>query len=132
MSTVADWLGANLVPLVLIPLAALLLWVGIWRVWLPAAPVPTSRKTSASSSLRRDGAVPRVVFTTVVTLWVGREAAFASTVVTVRAVVPPIGAGGSHTRQIPTQSRTPASGSSTSGTRFEPTQSVVLDMREEC
>jgi hypothetical protein len=39
MSTVVDWVGSNLVPLVLIPLAALLLWVGIWRVWLPAAPV---------------------------------------------------------------------------------------------
>jgi hypothetical protein len=31
------WTGANLVPLVLLPLAVLLLWVGIWRVWLPPA-----------------------------------------------------------------------------------------------
>jgi hypothetical protein len=31
------WAGRNLVPLVLIPLAALFLWVGIWRVWLPPA-----------------------------------------------------------------------------------------------
>jgi hypothetical protein len=29
------WLRANLVPLVLVPLAAVLLWVAIWRVWLP-------------------------------------------------------------------------------------------------
>ena len=39
MSRVANWVGANLVPLVLIPLAALLVWVGVWRVWLPPAPV---------------------------------------------------------------------------------------------
>ncbi len=31
------WAGANLVPLVLIPLAALLVWVAVWRVWLPPA-----------------------------------------------------------------------------------------------
>jgi len=29
------WAGANIVPLVLIPLAALLIWVAVWRVWLP-------------------------------------------------------------------------------------------------
>jgi hypothetical protein len=32
---VAAWAGANFVPLVLIPLAALLVWVAVWRVWLP-------------------------------------------------------------------------------------------------
>ena len=32
-----SWGGANLVPLVLIPLAAMLVWVGVWRVWLPPA-----------------------------------------------------------------------------------------------
>jgi hypothetical protein len=37
MSRVVTWIGANLVPIVLIPLAAVLLWVGIWRVWLPPA-----------------------------------------------------------------------------------------------
>jgi len=37
MARVPAWVGANLVPLVLIPLAAVLLWVGIWRVWLPPA-----------------------------------------------------------------------------------------------
>jgi hypothetical protein len=30
------WLGANIAPLVLIALAGILLWVAIWRVWLPA------------------------------------------------------------------------------------------------
>ena len=37
MARVSAWVGANLVPLILIPLAAVLLWVGIWRVWLPPA-----------------------------------------------------------------------------------------------
>jgi hypothetical protein len=32
-----SWCGANLVPLVLLPLAASLVWVGIWRIWLPPA-----------------------------------------------------------------------------------------------
>jgi hypothetical protein len=35
MARTANWIGSNLVPLVLIPLAAVLLWVAIWRVWLP-------------------------------------------------------------------------------------------------
>jgi hypothetical protein len=29
------WIGANAVPVVLVPLAAVLLWVAIWKVWLP-------------------------------------------------------------------------------------------------
>lgn len=29
------WTGANLVPLVLIPLALVLLWTALWRIWLP-------------------------------------------------------------------------------------------------
>jgi len=37
MAGTIDWLGRNLVPIVLIPLSAVLLWVGIWRVWLPPA-----------------------------------------------------------------------------------------------
>jgi hypothetical protein len=37
MARTIAWVGANLVPIVLIPLAAVLLWVGIWRVWLPPA-----------------------------------------------------------------------------------------------
>ncbi len=31
------WAGANLAPLVLIPLAAGLIWIAVWRVWLPPA-----------------------------------------------------------------------------------------------
>src|SRR6476659_8834851 len=29
------WLRANLVPLVLLPLAACLIWIAVWRIWLP-------------------------------------------------------------------------------------------------
>ena len=31
------WTGANLVPLVLVPLALVLLWTALWRIWLPPA-----------------------------------------------------------------------------------------------
>ena len=37
MSRLAAWVRANLVPLVLIPLAAVLIWVAVWRIWLPPA-----------------------------------------------------------------------------------------------
>ena len=29
------WIGTNVAPVVLVPLAAVLLWVAIWKVWLP-------------------------------------------------------------------------------------------------
>jgi hypothetical protein len=29
------WIRANLVPLVLLPLAACLIWIAVWRIWLP-------------------------------------------------------------------------------------------------
>ena len=32
-----SWAGANFAPLVLIPLAAGLIWIAVWRVWLPPA-----------------------------------------------------------------------------------------------
>jgi hypothetical protein len=35
LARVRAWTGANLVPLILIPLALLLIWVALWRVWLP-------------------------------------------------------------------------------------------------
>jgi len=69
MSRTSDWVAANLVPLVLIPLAAVLLWVGIWRVWLPPAPVGgvTSRTVTtveANASSRPTHRVTTVVRTT--------------------------------------------------------------------
>jgi len=30
------WVGAEIAPLVLLPLGAVLVWVSVWRVWLPA------------------------------------------------------------------------------------------------
>ena len=35
LGPIAGWTTANAVPLLLLPLAALLLWVAIWRIWLP-------------------------------------------------------------------------------------------------
>ncbi len=32
-----NWAGANFAPLVLIPLGAGLIWIAVWRVWLPPA-----------------------------------------------------------------------------------------------
>ena len=40
---------ANLVPLVLIPLAAVLLWVAIWRVWLPPAERRRDRRDTVTT-----------------------------------------------------------------------------------
>jgi len=39
------WTGANIVPLILIPLAAVFVWVAIWQVWLPrpGSGSPTAR-----------------------------------------------------------------------------------------
>jgi hypothetical protein len=53
LARLRSWGAANLVPLVLIPLAAALVWVGVWRVWLPATPggqTATNAATTVSSS----------------------------------------------------------------------------------
>jgi hypothetical protein len=57
------WAGANLVPLVLIPLAAALVWAGIWRVWLPPA---GGGGTAARAVTTVDTTVPARKVTTVV------------------------------------------------------------------
>jgi len=69
MARVSAWLGANLVPLVLIPLAVVLLWVGIWRVWLPPASgggvtARTVTTVDANASSRPTHRVTTVVKTT--------------------------------------------------------------------
>ena len=49
MSTVAAvlrWTGDKIAPLVLLPLAAVLVWVSVWKVWLP---VPDSGSPSRRS-----------------------------------------------------------------------------------
>jgi hypothetical protein len=69
MSGAFDWVGANLVPIVLLPLAGVLLWVGIWRVWLPPATAGgvTARTVTtieANASTRPTHKVTTVVKTT--------------------------------------------------------------------
>jgi hypothetical protein len=64
-ATVVPWIGANIVPLVLIPLAAVFVWVAIWKVWLPrpggtAALARTVTTTDADAATR-----PRHKVTTV-------------------------------------------------------------------
>ncbi len=69
MSRMTAWLGANLVPIVLIPLAAVLLWVGMWRVWLPHAEegdvtASTVTTVDANAATRPTHKVTTVVKTT--------------------------------------------------------------------
>ncbi len=46
-ASLRQWLGVHVVPLVLVPLAALLLWVAIWKVWLPPpGPGSPSRRSN--------------------------------------------------------------------------------------
>lgn len=64
-ATLVPWIGANIVPLVLIPLAGVFVWVAIWRVWLPrpagtAAVARTVTTTDADAATR-----PRHKVTTV-------------------------------------------------------------------
>jgi hypothetical protein len=69
MAKATTWVGANLVPLVLIPLAALLLWVAIWRIWLPPAgggvvTARTATTVEANAATRPTHKVTTVVKTT--------------------------------------------------------------------
>ena len=69
MARACTWIGSNLVPLTLIPLAALLLWVAIWRVWLPPAggggvTARTVTTVDANASSRPTHRVTTVVKTT--------------------------------------------------------------------
>ena len=42
------WVGAEIAPLVLLPLAAVLVWVSVWKVWLPSpdAGAPSRRSVT--------------------------------------------------------------------------------------
>src|SRR5215471_17324813 len=69
MAKASAWVGANLVPLVLIPLAVVCVWVGIWRVWLPPAPAGgvtarTVTTVDANAASRPTHKVTTVVKTT--------------------------------------------------------------------
>src|SRR5579871_5088066 len=63
------WVGSNFVPIVLIPLAALLLWIAVWRIWLPpvggaAVTARTVTTVDASATTRPTHKVTTVVKTT--------------------------------------------------------------------
>ena len=54
MSTVAAvlrWAGDKIAPLVLLPLAAVLVWVSVWRVWLPAPDVGSPSRRSVTLAI---------------------------------------------------------------------------------
>ncbi len=61
----SSWLARNVAPLILLPLSALLLWVAIWRVWLPndgtsTGVVKTVTSTQRSGTVATGGSVVTV------------------------------------------------------------------------
>jgi hypothetical protein len=57
------WVGAEIAPLVLLPLAVVLVWVSVWRVWLPApdAGSPSRRSVTLAIVLLVLGASSAVI-----------------------------------------------------------------------
>jgi len=54
MSTVAAvlrWAGDKIAPLVLLPLAAVLVWVSVWKVWLPAPDLGSPSRRSVTLAI---------------------------------------------------------------------------------
>jgi hypothetical protein len=45
------WVGAEIAPLVLLPLAAVLVWVSVWKVWLPAPDGSTPARRSVTLAI---------------------------------------------------------------------------------
>lgn len=45
------WVGAKIAPLVLLPLAAVLVWVSVWKIWLPAPDGATPAKRSVTLAI---------------------------------------------------------------------------------
>jgi hypothetical protein len=60
------WVGANFVPLVLIPLAALLVWVAVWRIWLPPLSGTGASARTVTTVDANDSSQPTHKITTVV------------------------------------------------------------------
>src|SRR5437870_1494542 len=42
------WVGAEIAPIVLLPLAAVLVWVSVWKVWLPSPDAGTPSRRSVA------------------------------------------------------------------------------------
>ena len=45
------WVGAEIAPLVLLPLAAVLVWVSVWKVWLPAPDTGSPSRRSVTLAI---------------------------------------------------------------------------------
>ena len=45
------WVGAEIAPLVLLPLAAILVWVSVWKIWLPAPDGGTPARRSVTLAI---------------------------------------------------------------------------------
>jgi hypothetical protein len=45
------WVGAQIAPVVLLPLAAVLVWVSVWKVWLPAPDDGTPSRRSVTLAI---------------------------------------------------------------------------------
>ena len=45
------WVGAEIAPLVLLPLAAVLVWVSVWKVWLPSPDTGTPSRRSVTLAI---------------------------------------------------------------------------------
>ena len=45
------WVGAEIAPIVLLPLAAVLVWVSVWKVWLPSPDTGTPSRRSVTLAI---------------------------------------------------------------------------------
>jgi hypothetical protein len=45
------WVGAEIAPLVLLPLAAVLVWVSVWKIWLPSPDTGTPSRRSVTLAI---------------------------------------------------------------------------------
>jgi hypothetical protein len=45
------WVGAEIAPIVLLPLAAVLVWVSVWRVWLPSPDAGSPSRRSVTLAI---------------------------------------------------------------------------------
>jgi hypothetical protein len=45
------WVGAEIAPLVLLPLAAVLVWVSVWKIWLPSPDAATPSRRSVTLAI---------------------------------------------------------------------------------
>jgi hypothetical protein len=45
------WVGAEIAPLVLLPLAAVLVWVSVWKIWLPSPDAGTPSRRSVTLAI---------------------------------------------------------------------------------